>query len=201
MRLAFFSLPIIKVSNNKERTVMKLLIINGSPRKTGRTTLAVKNISKKYNMESIDLSELILPLFNGEASQEQDPAVLQLQNAVKAADGILLTSPEYHGAMSGALKNALDFLGSSYFSNKPMSLIAVAGGGKGGINALNNMRTTGRSLYANVLPKQIVLDPKDFDYIEKKIVEEAMVNINQLVVELKMYTDFFLLQKEREGVR
>lgn len=180
---------------------MKLLVINGSPRKTGRTRLAVKRIAETYKLESVDLSELTLPLFNGEASQEQDSAVLQLQNAVKAADGIILTSPEYHGAMSGALKNALDFLGSGYFANKPMSLIAVAGGGKGGINALNNMRTTGRALYANVLPKQMVLDPKDFDYTQQKIVDDTMVNIEHLVTELKMYTEFFLLQKEREGVR
>ncbi|WP_108669450.1 NADPH-dependent FMN reductase [Peribacillus acanthi] len=180
---------------------MKLLIINGSPRKAGRTTLAVKNMSEKYEMEIIDLSALILPLFNGDASQEQDPSVLHLQNAVKTSDGILLTSPEYHGAMSGALKNALDFLGSEYFANKPVSLIAVAGGGKGGINALNNMRTTGRSLYANVLPKQIVLDPKDFDYKNQIILEEALCNIEKLIDELKMYTEFYLLQREREGVR
>ncbi|WP_163101796.1 NADPH-dependent FMN reductase [Peribacillus alkalitolerans] len=180
---------------------MKLLIINGSPRKTGRTRLAVKSISEKYSMESIDLSEVVLPLFNGDVSQKQDLAVLKLQNAVKSADGIIFASPEYHGAMSGALKNALDFLGSEYFANKPVSLIAVAGGGKGGINALNNMRTTGRSLYANVLPKQIVLDPTDFDYYNQQLVNDALDNIDRLMTELKMYTDFFLLQEEKEEVQ
>lgn len=70
---------------------------------------------------------LNLPLFNGEEEQETIEAVQELKAKVKAADGIVLLSPEYHSGMSGALKNALDFLGSGQFARKPVGLIAVAG--------------------------------------------------------------------------
>lgn len=50
---------------------------------------------------------------------------------MKAADGVVLCTPEYHNAMSGALKNSLDYLSSSEFLHKPVALLAVAGGGKG----------------------------------------------------------------------
>lgn len=171
---------------------MKLTVVNGSPRKKGRTRLASAFIAEKYNADYIDLSVLNLPLFNGEEEQENLEAVQKLKKAIKAADGVVLLSPEYHSGMSGALKNALDFLGSSYFAHKPVGLIAVAGGGKGGINALNNMRVVMRGVYANAIPKQLVLDPICFDYENKKLLEDSEVLVQQLMEELKMYTKFYV---------
>ncbi len=46
---------------------------------------------------------------------------------MKATDGVVLCTPEYHNAMSGALKNSLDYLSSSEFIHKPVALLAVAG--------------------------------------------------------------------------
>jgi azobenzene reductase len=171
---------------------MKLLVINGSPRKSGRTRLAAAAIVEKSGADLIDLSVLNLPLFNGEEEQETIEAVKELKAKVKEADGIILLSPEYHSGMSGALKNALDFLGSSQFAQKPVGLIAVAGGGKGGINALNNMRTVMRGVYANAIPKQLALDPICFDYENRKLLEDSEVLVNQLIEELKMYVDFYM---------
>lgn len=170
---------------------MKLLIINGSPRKSGRTGIATRYIAKKYNVDVIDLSEGKLPLFNGESNQSELPSVIELKEAVVKADGVILASPEYHGGMSGALKNALDFLGSDQFSHKPVALLAVAGGGKGGINALNNMRTVGRSLYANVIAKQLVLDPPSFDRDNDTIAYTAEDQVAALISELEFYAKLY----------
>jgi len=165
----------------------KLLVINGSPRKNGRTKELARYISKTYDTDLIDLSELNLPVFNGEDAQDDLQSVITLKQSVLQADAIILTSPDYHGGMSGALKNALDFLDSSYFKNKPVSLLAVCGGGKGGVNPLNQMRIVARALYANVLPKQLVLDPSNFDSKNKSIVDSSALSISEMIRELKMY--------------
>lgn len=89
--------------------------------------------------------------------------------------------------MSGALKNALDYLSSEQFKYKPVALLAVAGGGKGGINALNNMRTVMRGVYANVIPKQLVLDPVHIDIENAAVTENIKVSIKELVEELSMF--------------
>jgi len=68
-----------------------------------------------------------LPLMEEGATYDADPHVAQLKASMKAADAIVLTSPEYHGSVSGALKNALDFLWPE-FSGKPVMLAAVSGG-------------------------------------------------------------------------
>jgi azobenzene reductase len=176
---------------------MKLLIINGSPRKKGRTGIVMRSIARKYEIESIDLSgDGAVPLYNGEMEQDHLESVIQLRKRVKEADGVILTSPEYHSGMSGVLKNALDFLGSEHFKHKPVALLAVAGGGKGGINALNNMRTVMRGVYANAIPRQLVLDPICFDYEHDSLKEEPTKLVEALVEELKLYTKSYLVLKE-----
>ncbi|WP_318618760.1 NADPH-dependent FMN reductase [Priestia megaterium] len=166
---------------------MNILIINGSPRETGRTTQVTREIHKSYQSSFLDLSQLSLPIFTGESHQYETEEVQELIEKTEKADGILLATPEYHGAMSGALKNAFDFLNSAYFAHKPVALLAVSGGGKGGINALNNLRTVTRALYANVLSKQLVLDPADI--VEKGTLRKnAADGIYELVNELILYT-------------
>ncbi|MFY4774123.1 NADPH-dependent FMN reductase [Metabacillus sp. RGM 3146] len=167
---------------------MKITVLSGGPRKTGRTKIAANYIAEKFNTELVDLSELILPVFTGEESQYENKAVKELQEKVRAAEGIVLLSPEYHGGMSGALKNALDFLNSEYFAQKSVALLTVAGGGKGGINTLNQLRVIMRALYANAIPKQLVLDPHCFNKEEGKLFDEPAALVKQLMDELTLYT-------------
>lgn len=175
---------------------MKLVIINGSPRAKGRTRIATKFISNQYNGELIDLSDSDIPLYNGTEGQTELPAIKKLRKLVKESDGVVLATPEYHNGMSGVLKNALDFLGSEHFANKPVALLAVAGGGKGGINALNNMRIVGRGVYANVIPRQLVLDPHCFDYDANTLLPDSAKQVGTLVDELKMYMSGYVAMKQ-----
>ncbi|MEC1599903.1 NADPH-dependent FMN reductase [Bacillus halotolerans] len=164
---------------------MNILVISGSPRTHGRTRIAAAYISSVYQTDLIDLSEFILPLFNGEAEQAELMRVQELKQRVSKADAIVL----YHSGMSGALKNALDFLSSEQFKYKPVALLAAAGGGKGGINALNNMRTVMRGLYANAIPRQLVLDPVTIDVENATVTEHMAASIKELMEELHMFAN------------
>lgn len=166
---------------------MNILVISGGPRKHGRTAIAGRFIERTYGFHTLDLSVMDVPMYTGEEEQANDPVIKSLRQSVLEADGVLLLSPEYHSAMSGALKNTLDFLGSTQFLHKPVGLIAIAGGGKGGINCLNNMRTVMRGVYANAIPRQLVLDPSTFDYDRDGLIKEAAEQVDGLVKELQMY--------------
>ncbi|MCY9187232.1 NADPH-dependent FMN reductase [Bacillus mojavensis] len=168
---------------------MNILVMSGSPRKHGRTRVAAAFISSLYHTDLIDLSEFILPLFNGEDDQAELMRVQELKQRVSEAEAIVLLSPEYHSGMSGTLKNALDFLSNEQFKYKPVALLAAAGGGKGGINALNNMRTVMRGLYANVIPRQLVLDPVTIDVENATVTEHMAVSIKELMEELHMFAN------------
>lgn len=177
---------------------MKFVIISGTPSKTGRTRIVSTFISRNYNMELFDLSTEELPLFNGEEIQNTLPAVQKLRTLVSEADGVILATPEYHNGMSGAMKNALDFLSSRHFDQKPVALLAVSGGGKGGINALNNLRLVARGLYANAIPRQLVLDPGSIDYDLEVVKPEFLVALEAVLEELRHYAKVHKLVKQEQ---
>ncbi|MDE5414615.1 NADPH-dependent FMN reductase [Alkalihalobacterium chitinilyticum] len=168
---------------------MNVLVINGTPRKHGRTRILASHLAHTHNTNYIDLSDFSLPLYNGEKDQQDMQEVKQLKEMALEAEGFILCTPEYHSGMSGALKNMLDFLGGDHFKNKPVALIAVAGGGKGGINALNNMRTVVRGLYGNAIPRQLVLDPVHFDSEQRMLTSDGKELVENVFSEFNVYLE------------
>jgi chromate reductase len=76
------------------------------------------------------LSEL--PHFNVDLDTSTPPdAVMHLREQLKAADGVLICTPEYAMGLPGSLKNLLDWtVSSSDFSNKPVAVITAATSGE-----------------------------------------------------------------------
>ena len=64
-----------------------------------------------------------LPYFNPDLEGAEPAAVREFHAAVRAADGLLLSTPEYAHGLPGVLKNALDWLvGSIHFPGKPVAI-------------------------------------------------------------------------------
>jgi len=103
----------------------------------------------------IDLRAYQLILCDGKEDESGYPRdVFTLREDVRAAQGIILATPEYHGGYSGVLKNALDLMGFEEFEGKMLGLVGVSGGMMGAFGALNNLRAVGRALHAWVIPEQ-----------------------------------------------
>ena len=103
----------------------------------------------------IDLSEYHLIFCDGKEEESGYPKdVFKLREDVRAAQGIILATPEYHGGYSGVLKNALDLMGFEEFEGKMLGLVGVSGSGMGAFGAMNNLRAIGRALHAWVIPEQ-----------------------------------------------
>lgn len=96
-----------------------------------------------------------LPVMTEGQQYDDNEHVANLRRWVKGADAIVLTSPEYHGSVSGALKNALDFLWPE-FQGKPVMLAAVSGGALPH-GALTHMAAIVRTLHGIVSPEVIGL--------------------------------------------
>ncbi len=107
-------------------------------------------------VEVLDLREMNLPFCNGEDEYPDYPDVERLRNAVKQADGLILATPEYHGSLSGVLKNALDLMSFEQLSDKVAGLISVLGG-QSNSNALNDLRVILRWVHGWVIPEQIAI--------------------------------------------
>jgi FMN reductase len=74
-----------------------------------------------------------LPIFDPRPS-DSTPSQLELADAIRAADGVIVASPGYHGSISGVIKNALDTLeltrsdAQPYLTAKPVGTIITADG-------------------------------------------------------------------------
>jgi len=105
--------------------------------------------------ELVDLRDFDLPFCTGSTPAERDtPDLARFRKLIVDAPGIILATPEYHGSMSGVLKNALDLMGFREFEGKMIGLVGVSGGQMGALNALNSLRNVGRALHAWVVPQQ-----------------------------------------------
>lgn len=103
----------------------------------------------------LDLAAYDLPFHGGRLDENALPEGLQRMRAdVRSAQGIVLGTPEYHGGYSGVLKHALDLMGFAEFEGKMVGLVGVSSGRQGAFDALNGLRTIGRSLHAWVVPEQ-----------------------------------------------
>ncbi len=91
-------------------------------------------------VELLDLREMDLPLCHGGKEYPDHPDVERLRQAFLEADGFVLVTPEYHGSVSGVLKNALDLMSFDQLDGKVAGMISILGG-QSNSNALNHLRT------------------------------------------------------------
>ena len=137
---------------------IKIVAIEGSVREESFTSkvlaIAIDEI-KKYpqcTLEIIDPRKitLLLPGKEGQSSQER------LKKIVTQADGVILTTPEYHGSYSSVIKLVIDNLGyPSVLEGKPVALLGVASGQIGAIKALEHLRSVCAHIGAIVLPSSV----------------------------------------------
>ena len=117
----------------------RLLGISGSLRKDSTNTKLVKEAARLFEPEHFEMADIRLPLYDGDLEARGMPEeVVRLKDQILAADAIVISTPEYNKAMSGVLKNALDWV--SRFQpfptkDKPCAVISAANGFAGGQRA------------------------------------------------------------------
>jgi NAD(P)H-dependent FMN reductase len=119
----------------------------------------------------VDLRTVDLPVFDPDAD---DPAgAADFTRRVRTADAVLLGSPVYHGSVSSALKNALDYCGFDEFEHTTVGLLAVAGGAFPS-GTLDQMRLICRALNAWVLPHQAAIPRAHSKFEDGELVDGSL---------------------------
>ena len=141
--------------------MVKIVGITGSLRTDSYSALALQQAIDRVRAlgaeaEIIDLREMKLPFCDGGNEYPDYPDVEIMREKVKTADGLILATPEYHGSVSGVLKNALDLMSFEHLSGKVTGAISVLGG-QPNSNALNDLRIIVRWVHGFVIPEQIAV--------------------------------------------
>ena len=109
-----------------------------------------------------------IPLYDGdlEASSGIPQPVTKLKQAIAAADGLLLATPEYNNSIPGVFKNAIDWLSrppadiQGIFGGKPVALIGASPGGFGTVLSQNAWLPVLRTLGAELWSEGRILVPR-----------------------------------------
>jgi FMN reductase len=157
---------------HQEGTV-NVLGVAGSMRQESYSTRALKMVleeAKKYNAESymLELRKINLPLYDpseitpDEFSSNNNNLVLErITTSLRWADVFVLASPDYHGSMSGGMKNFLDYFWE-VFAGKTFGYIVASH--EKGLTVADQMRTAVRQCYGWSMPYNISINgERDFD--------------------------------------
>lgn len=136
---------------------MKVIAINGSPRKNGNTSQALKIMADELEGQGIEVEIIQIRHLNirgcigcgyCRTSEEnqcvfKDDIVNDVAKKMREADGFILASPTYYAGIAGTMKAFLDrvfYTSSKYFKYKVATSISVVrrAGGVDVVHQLNN---------------------------------------------------------------
>lgn len=104
-----------------------------------------------------------IPVYNEDVRQQGfPPPVAALREKIKAADGLLVVTPEYNYSVPGVLKNAIDWASrppEQPFDGKPVGIMGASGGGFGTARAQYHLRQSFVFLNGLVMNRPEVMIP------------------------------------------
>ncbi len=141
----------LRANSSTERALR--FCLESVQRQGGRTRL--------FSAEDLDL-----PMY-APHELERTPRALELVTALRDADAVVVGSPGYHGAVSGLVKNALDYIEDLredprvYLDNTPWGCISCAYGWQAAVGTLTQLRSIGHSLRAWPTPLGVAINSAD----------------------------------------
>lgn len=145
-------------------------------------------------LEIFDLSEI--PVYNTDVEVKAIPEkVQQFKQKIKAADAILIATPEYNYSIPGVLKNAIDWASRPYgdnsFEGKPVAIMSASGGTLGAARAQYHLRQVFVFLDMHPInrPEVIVTFANEKIGMDGRVSDEhTREKIKELVVALTKWT-------------
>jgi chromate reductase len=129
-------------------TPVKILGLAGSLRRASYNRAALRAaqslVPADATLETIELDGI--PGFSQDDEKSPPPRVVELKARVRAADAILIVTPEYNYSIPGVLKNAIDWAsrpyGDSAWTGKPVAVMGASVGTLGTARAQYHLRQT-----------------------------------------------------------
>ncbi len=139
---------------------IKILLLYGSLRDVSYSRLCAEEagrILERFGAEVAFFNPAGLPL-RGDNADETHPKVAELHKLVSWCDGMVWSTPELHGAMTGIMKTQIDWIPLSLGSVRPtqgktLAVMQVSGGSQS-FNAVNQLRILGRWMRLLTIPNQ-----------------------------------------------
>lgn len=175
---------------------LKILAVVGSLHRDSVTRAVIRQVAQQLakagcSVDTLDFEKEPLALYNSDVAHDL-PGYAALQTRVEQADVIVLGTPDYHGSISGAMKNFLDHFWHEFAGKLFITIVASH---EKGLTVTDQLRTVARQCYAWVLPYGVSFNEDD-DVRGGQIVSESFQKrLNMMIRDTKVYGQ--LLAKQR----
>jgi NAD(P)H-dependent FMN reductase len=143
----------------------------------------------------LDLRAADLPVYRPQDTP-QTAGTLEADAAVNWAEAFVLASPDYHGSMSGAMKNFLDYFWEE-FAGRLFGYLCTSH--EKGLTVMDQMRTAVRQCYGWSLPYGVAVHPKeDFDAASNAYQPQVTRRLRMLARDLVVYGELICDQFQRD---
>lgn len=170
-----------------------LLGLCGALREGSTNRKLLTEAARLYAPDSFTEADLRLPLYDGDLEEAAGipPGVQALADQIRAADAIVIATPEYNAALSGVLKNALDWVSrvkGGVWQGKPVAIMSAAAGRAGGARAQVTLRHAMTPFNPRILQGPEVMlaaSGSAFDAAGRLLEERATAGVARLMAALR----------------
>ncbi|MDQ3687618.1 MAG: NAD(P)H-dependent oxidoreductase [Acidobacteriota bacterium] len=179
---------------------LKVLGVSGSMREGSHSAHALRIVldgaaERGVETRFLDLRVADLPLYRPDAASQHD-GLTRATEAAAWADAFVLATPDYHGSMSGAMKNFLDHHWEE-FAGKLFGYLCASH--EKGLTVMDQMRTAVRQCYGWSLPYGVSFNGKeDFDAAGEVTNGTVARRLNMLARDLVVYGTLISDQLQRD---
>ena len=181
------------VDTNGEKTSTRILGVTGSLRENSHSTKTLATVlqvaASKFRAEVrlLNLSETKLPFYSPNITDSDSfyGNIKIVSQDVEWADAFILASPDYHGSMSGTIKNFLDHFWEE-FAGKTFGYLCTSH--EKGLTVMDQMRTAVRQCYGWSMPYGVSINSgQDFSADGQIINSQLSKRLNMLARDLVIY--------------
>lgn len=166
---------------------MTYLIFSTSLRPGSHSKIMANSIlanlkEKKQDAELIDLSELELPICDGDKCYDHE-TVKDLKKKVESARGIIIATPIYNYDVNAAAKNLIELAGRS-LNNKVVGFVCAAGGNKSYMSIMSLANDLMLDFRCVIIPKFVYASDDAFigDEISDELVSKRLQELSDSLI-------------------
>ena len=178
---------------------LNVMAVVGSLQEKSITRVAVRHVADGLEATGctgdwLDLAETNLPMVNTDTTFGA-AHYAPLKARVQTADVFVLGTPDYHGSISGALKNFLDHFWKEFTGKLFAPMVASH---EKGLTAHDQMRTVARQCYAWSLPYAVSFMEKE-DVVDGEIVSDKFRDrLEMMIRDVQVYGGLLAAQRRAD---
>ena len=178
---------------------LNVMAVIGSLHEKSVTKVAVKFVADGLRdagctVDVLDLAEEQLPLVNTDTSFTAD-YYGPLKERVLAADVFVLGTPDYHGSMSGAMKNFLDHFWREFTGKLFVPMVASH---EKGLTVHDQLHTIARQCYAWSLPYAVSFVEKE-DVVDGEVASDKFRDrLTMMIRDVQVYGSLLADQRKTD---